>query len=205
MTWNSQFLTSLSLDSLLWALLAVSSLLLLAGLFVGNIDDVSDGLDLLKLRRKTTASSGSGSSASWPFEVLYLSQRFLHGSLLAKIMVSTYLMISVVGFAVSTQHPAVYADHNVSVMGVSKDQHTLLLDSPTRGSYQLVICHDLRNSRVMMDVNPQPQYRLDQLIWESTGRGCSNVANETALTGPLGFWWHKVDGVVVKLTIAKEN
>lgn len=203
MIWTSQFWTSLSLDSLLWLLLVASSLLLLVGLFVGNIDDFLDGLEALRRRRQTSGTSGSGFSQSWQWRGLYLSHRLLHGSLLAKIMVLTYLMISATGFYVSTQHPVVLVDSNVAVLGVSPDLHTLLLNSQLRGTFQLIICRDVQNSRIMADVNPQPGYSLDRLVWEVTGRGCSSV-NESTLTGPLGFWWYKEKGNVVK-TVAKEN
>jgi len=70
-------------------------------LFIENIDDLQDGYEALKRRREIIQTSGTGSSASWLLEASYLSQRFLHGSLLAKIMVSMYLTISVFGFLAS--------------------------------------------------------------------------------------------------------
>jgi len=105
-------------------------------------------------------------------------------------MVSMYLTISLIGLAVSSRLPVVLEDNDVHVLAVSDDRHALLLKSPTRGTYRLVICGDARNDYIMKDVNPQVGYSLDRLVWQATGRGCSSV-DEGRLTGPLGFWWHK--------------
>ncbi len=197
MTWTSPSSTSLNLDSLLWLSLAVSSLLLLVGLFAENCADFSDGLEVLKLRRKTTKTSGTGSSASWPYEVLYLSQRFLHGSLPAKITVSMYLTISTVGFLASIQKPVVLDDQWANVERVDDNGHTWELRSLQRGQFQIVICDTPQNNRILKDTNGQAGYTLRYVRWAVTGNGCSSV-HENAMTGPLGFWWYKKDNVVVR-------
>lgn len=106
--------------------------------------------------------------------------------------------------AISYTRLPVYEDHDVYVEQVL-DQHTWIVKSPTRGEYQVVFCDNPHNNAVLDDVDGQVGYRLDLYRWQVTGTKCSNVSEEDAMTGPLGFWWHKENGVVVKTAGMKKE
>jgi len=143
-------------------------LLLLVGLFAENYDDFSDGLKALKRKRGTMASSETGSSASWPYEVLFLSQRLLHGSPLPKIMVSMYLMISLFGFFASrVVHPR-YEYENVRFIrpidGTGGYAWRIELDDG-KGPFRVDFCSDYN----VPALNTQPGEVARFLTYEDFG------------------------------------